>query len=156
VGVAAEEVVDSFVAQLEAQTDLHARLRKQGGGLRVHQGGLAVHVGHLGEAALHQGQAAVLPTLHQLLRQRQGQRVLRKGAGGVAVDVARERVQHQHLCRAPLWRGAPGKQFASRSRLQHRAEAAADGFGQGREFGSVLLVGQFGEPEVEDGLRLHG
>jgi hypothetical protein len=31
------------------------------------------------------------------LRQRQGQRVLRKGAGRVAVDVARELVEHQDL-----------------------------------------------------------
>ena len=47
-----------------------------------------------GKAALRQGQAAVLPTGHQLLRQRQGQRVLCKGLGGVAVDVARELVEH--------------------------------------------------------------
>jgi hypothetical protein len=35
------------------------------------------------------------------LRQRQGQRVLRKGAGRVAVDVARELVEHQDLGLAP-------------------------------------------------------
>jgi len=40
----------------------HARLRKQGYGLRMHQRGLAVHIGHVGKAALRQGQAAVLPT----------------------------------------------------------------------------------------------
>jgi hypothetical protein len=36
------------------------------------------------------------------LRQRQGQRVLRKGAGRVAVDVARELVEHQDFAKRPL------------------------------------------------------
>ena len=66
-------VDDLFVAQLKAQGVFHARLRKQGHGLRVHQRGLAVHVGHVGKAALRQGQAAVLPAGHQLLRQHKGQ-----------------------------------------------------------------------------------
>ncbi len=107
VGVAAEALDDGLVAQFKAQGVLHARLRKQAGGLGVHQGGLAVHVGHVGKAALRQGQAAVLPTGHQLLRQRQGQRVLRKGLGCVAVDIARELVEHQDFGQTPLWRGAP-------------------------------------------------
>ena len=39
--------------------------------------------------------------------------------------------------------------------LQRRTEAGADGFFQGRVFGVVLLGGQFGEPEAEDGVRVH-
>jgi hypothetical protein len=99
----------------------------------VHQGGLAVHVGHVGKAALRQGQAAVLPTGDQLLRQRQGQRVLRKGAGRVA----------------------PGKQLTPRRCLQRGPETGADGFVQGGVFGEVVLWGEFGEPEIEDGLVCH-
>ena len=117
VGVAAKALDDGLVALLEAQVIFQARLRKQEGGLGVHQGGLAVHVGHVGKAALRQGQVAVLPTGHQLLRQSQGQRVLRKGAGRVAVHIARELVQHQNLGQAPLGRGAPGKQLTPRRRL---------------------------------------
>ena len=151
VGVATKAVDDGFVAQLKAQGVLHARLRKQESGLGVHQAGLAVHVGHGDKAALRQGQAAVLPTGHQLLRQRQGQRVLRKGLGGVAVNVARELVEHQDLGQAPLGRGAPGKQLTARRRGQRGPEACADGFVQGGVFGEVLLGSEFGEPEVEDG-----
>ena len=54
-------------------------------------------------------EASAPPTSHQLLRQSQGQRVLRKGAGlllVVAVHVARKLVQYQQLCQPPLWRGA--------------------------------------------------
>ena len=154
-GVAAEALDDGLVALLEAQGVFVTQLRKQGDGLGVHQGGLAVHVGHVGKAALRQGQAAVLPTGHQLLRQRQGQRVLGKGLGGVAVDVARELVEYQDLGQAPLGRGAPGKQLTPRRRFQRGPEAGADGFVQGRVFGEVVLGGEFGEPEVEDGLGLH-
>jgi len=104
VGVAAKALDDGVVAQLKAPGVFHARLIKQGHRLCVHQCGLAVNVGHVGKAALRQGQGAVLPTGHQLLRQRQGQRVLRKGAGGVAVHVARELVEHQDFGQAPLGR----------------------------------------------------
>jgi hypothetical protein len=152
VGVAAKALDDGLVALLEAQGVFQARLRKQEGGLGVHQGGLAVHVGHVGKAALRQGQAAVLPTGHQLLRQRQGQRVLRKGLGAVAVHIARELVEHQNFGQASLGRGAPSEQRAPRRRRQRGPEAGADDFVQGRVFGEVLLGGEFGEPEVEDGL----
>jgi len=128
VGVAAKAVDDFLVALLKAQAVFHARLRKQRHSLRVDQRGLAVHIGHVGKAALRQGQAAVLPTGHQLLRQRQGQRVLRKGAGRVAVHIARKLVQHHHLRQPPLRRGAPGKQLAPGRSLQRGAEAGADGF----------------------------
>ncbi len=154
-GVAAEALDDGFVALLKAQGVFVTQLRKQGDGLGVYQGGLAVHVGHVGKAALRQGQAAVLPTGHQLLRQRQGQRVLRKGLGGVAVDVVRELVEHQDLGLASLGCGAPGKQLTPRRRHQRGPEAAADGFVQGSVFGEVLLGGEFGEPEVEDSLWVH-
>ena len=107
VGVAAKAVDDGLVAQFKAQGVFHAWLIKQDHRLCVHQGGLAVHVGHVGKAALRQGQAAVLPADHQLLRQCQGLRVLRKSAGRVAVNVARELGQHQDLGQAPLGRGAP-------------------------------------------------
>lgn len=73
-----------------------------------------------GNAALRQGQAAVLPTGHQLLRQRQSERVLRKGLWGVAVDVARELVEHQDLSQAPLGRGASGKQLTPRLRRRRQ------------------------------------
>jgi hypothetical protein len=75
---------------------------------------------------------------------------LRKSAGRVAVDIARELVQHQDLGQAPLGRGAPGKQFTPRRRLQRGTEAGADGFVQGSVFGEVVLWGEFGEPELED------
>jgi hypothetical protein len=155
VGVAAEAVDDGLVAQFKAQGVFHARLIKQDHRLRVHQGGLAVHVGHVGKAALRKGQAAVLPAGHQLLRQRQGQRVLRKGAGRVAVHIARELVQHQDLGQTPLGRAAPGKQLTPSGCLQSGPEATADGFVQGDVFGEVVLGGEFCEPEVEDGLGLH-
>ena len=65
-------------------------------------------------------------------------------------------VEHQELGQAPLGRGTPGKQLTPRCRLQRGAEAAADGFVQGGVFGEVVFGGEFGEPEVEDGLRVHG
>lgn len=71
----------------------------------------------------------------------QGQRVLRKGAGGVAIHIARELVQQQHLRQPLLGRVAPGKQFALRRSLQRGAEAGANGFVQGSVFGEVLLGG---------------
>ncbi len=46
------------------------------------------------------------PPGHQLMRK--GQRVLRKGAGGVAVDFARELVAHQDHGQAPIGRGELG------------------------------------------------
>ena len=117
-GVTAKAVDDFFVAQLKAQGVFQPRLRKQSDGLRVHQRRLAVHIGHVGKAALRQGQVTVLPTGHQLLRQRQGQRVLCKGSRGIAVDVPRELVEHQDHSQEPLGRGALGKLIAcARRRL---------------------------------------
>ncbi len=94
-----------------------------------------------------------MPTGHQLLRQRQGQRVLRKGLRGVAVDVTREMVEHQDLGQAPLGRGAPDKQLTPRRLLQRGPESDADGFVQGRVFGEMVLGGEFGEPEVDNRFR---
>ena len=116
----------------------------------MNHGRFAVHVRHIGKHALRRGQAAVPPAGHQLLRQGKGQRVLRKGAGGVAVHIARELVQHQDFCQPAFGRGAPGEQFTAGSGLQRGAEAGADGFVQGSVFGEVLLRSEFGEPEVED------
>ena len=153
--VAAKAINDFFVALLKAQVVFYARLRKQGCGLRMHQRGLAVHVGHVGKDALGHRQAAVLRAGHQLLRQHQGQGILRKGTGRVAVHIARELVQHNDLRQPPLWRGAPVKQLAPRCGLQRGTKAGADGFVQGSVFGEVLLVGQLFKPEVEDGLGLY-
>jgi len=72
------------------------------------------------------------------------------------VHIARELIQHKYLYQPPLWRGAPGKQFTPRRSLQRRAKAGADGVIQGRVFGVVLLGVQFGEPEAEDGVGVHG
>lgn len=66
---------------------------------------------------------------------------------------ARELVEHQDLGQAPLGRGAPGKQLTTRRSFERGAEAGAYGFAQGRVFGEVVLGGEFGEPEVEDGFR---
>ena len=88
VGVAAKALDDGLAAQLEAQGVFHAWLRKKRDRLVMCQRGLAVHIGHVGKAPLRQRQAAVLPTGHQLLRQRHGQRVMRKSAGRVAVHIA--------------------------------------------------------------------
>jgi hypothetical protein len=140
VGVAAKALDDGLVAQFKAPGVFHARLIKQDHLLRVHQGGLAVHAGHVGKAAL---------------RQRQGQRGLLKGLGGVTVHVARELVQHQDLGQTPLGRGAPGKQLTPSCCLQRGTEAGADGFVQGSVFGEVVLGGEFGEQEVADEVGLH-
>ena len=40
--------------------------------------------------------------------------------------------------------------------LQRGTEAGADGFVQRGVFDEMLLGGEFGEPEVEDGLGVHG
>ena len=89
------------------------------------------------------------------MRPRQGQRVLCKGTGRVAVHIARELVQHNDLRQPPLRRGTPGEQLAPRCGFQRDTKARADGFVLGGVFGEVLLVGQLFEPEVEDGLGLH-
>jgi hypothetical protein len=115
VRVAPKAVNDGLVAALKVQVVFHARLRKQRKGLLMDQRRFAVHVGHVGKHALRCGQAAVLPAGHQLLRQGKGQRVLRKGAGGVAVHIARELVQHQDFCQPAFGRGAPGEQFTAGS-----------------------------------------
>ena len=141
VGVAAEAVDDGFVAQLEVQVVLYAQLRKQRYRLRMHQRGLAVHIGHVGKHALRFGQAAVLPAGHQLLRQHQRQRVLRKGARRVAVHVARELVQHDDLRQPPLSRRAPRKQLAPRRCFQRVTKPRANGFVQRGVFDEVLLGG---------------
>lgn len=139
--VAAKAVNDGLVPALKVQVVFHAWLRKQRQGLRVDHRRFAVHVRHVGKHALRRGQEAVLPAGHQLLRQGKGQRVLRKGAGGVAVHIARELVQHQDFCQPAFWRGAPGEQFTAGSGLQRGAEAGVDGFVQGSVFGEVLLRG---------------
>lgn len=107
--VAPKAVNDGLVAALKVQVVFHARLRKQLQGLLVDQRRFAVHVRHVGKHALRRGQAAVLPAGHQLLRQGKGQRVLRKGAGRVAVHIARELVQHQDFCQPAFWGDAPGE-----------------------------------------------
>ena len=66
---------------------------------------------------------------------------MRKGAGGVAVHIARERVQHQHLRQSPFRRGALGKQLTPRRCLQRVAEARANGLVQRGVFDQVLLGG---------------
>ena len=99
--VAPKPVDDGLVPALKVQVVFHARLRKQRDGLFMNHGRFAVHVRHVGKHALRGGQEAVLPAGHQLLRQGKGQRVLRKGAGGVAVDVVRELVQYDDLRAAP-------------------------------------------------------
>lgn len=141
VRVAPKAVDDGLVAQLEVQVVLHARLRKQRYGLHMHQRGLAVHVGHVGKRALRYGQAAVLPTGHKLLCQHQRRHVLRKGARRVAVDVARELVQHDDLRQPPLSRRAPRKQLTLSRSLQRVAKPRADGFVQRGVFDEVLLGG---------------
>jgi hypothetical protein len=73
------------------------------------------------------------------LRQHQGQRVLRKGARRVAVDVARELVQHNDLRQPPLGRGAPRKQLTPRRRLQRVAKPRTNGFVQRGVFDEVPL-----------------
>ena len=148
--VAAKAVNDGLVPALEVEVVFHARLRKQLQGLLMDQRRFAVHVRHVGKHTLSRGQAAVLPAGHQLLRQGKGQRILRKGAGGVAVHIARELVQHQDFCQPALGRSAPGEQFTAGSGVQRGAEAGADGFVEGSVFGEVLLRSEFGEPEIED------
>ena len=139
--VTAKAVNDGLVAALKVQVVFHARLREQLQGLLVDQCRFAVHVRHVGKHALCGGQAAVVPAGYQLLRQGKGQRILRKGAGGVAVHIARELVQHQDFCQPAFGRGAPGEQFAAGCGLQRGAEAGADGFVEGGVFGEVLLGG---------------
>ena len=107
--VAPKAVNDGLVAVLKVQVVFHAWLRKQRKGLLMDQRRFAVHVRHVGKHALRRGQAAVLPAGHQLLRQGKGQRVLRKGAGAVAVHIARELVQHQDFSQSAFLRGAPGE-----------------------------------------------
>lgn len=68
---------------------------------------------------------------------------------------ARELVEHQDLGQTLLGRGAPFKQLTQRRGFQRGPEAGAADFVQGRVFGEVVLGGEFGEPEVEDGLGLH-
>lgn len=94
-----------------------------------------------------------MPACYQLLRQHQGQRVLRKRARCVTKDVARELVQHQFLRQPPLGAIATGKQLAARSRFQRRAKAFAQGGDQSGVLDEVLLVGEIFEPEVEDGFH---
>ena len=141
VRVAPKAVNDCLVAALKVQVVFHAWLRKQRKGLLVDQCRFAVHVRHVGKHALRCGQAVVLPAGHQLLRQGKGLRVLRKGAGRVAVHIARELVQHQDFCQSAFGRGAPGEQFTAGSGIQRGAEAGADGFVQGYVFGEVLVGG---------------
>ena len=150
VRVAPKAVDDGLMPALKVQVVFHARLRKQVKRLFMNHGRFAVHVRHVGKHALRRGQAAVLPAGHQLLRQGKGQRVLRKGAGGVAVHIARELVQHQDFCQPAFGCGAPGEQFTAGCGVQRRAEAGEDGFIQGCVFGEVLLGREFGEPEIED------
>ena len=80
---------------------------------------------------------------------------MRKTAGRVAVQIARELVEHQDLGQAALGRGAPGKLLTPRCCLQRGAEAGSDDFVQGGVFGEVVFGGEFGEPEVEDGFGTH-
>ena len=132
---------DGLVAHLEVQVVLYAQLRKQRHRLRMHQRGLAVHGGHVGKDALRHRQAAVLPAGHQLLRQHQRQRVLRKRARRVAVHVARELVQHNDLRQPPLSRCTPRKQLSPRRSFQCVAKPRTDGFVQRGVFDEVLLGG---------------
>jgi hypothetical protein len=69
------------------------------------------------------------------------QRVLRKGTRRVAVDVARELVQHDDLRQPPLSRCAPRKQLALRRRLQRVTKPRTNGFVQRGVFDEVLLGG---------------
>jgi hypothetical protein len=44
------------------------------------------------------------------------------------------------------------KQLTARARLQRGPKALRDQGVQGSVFGEMLLLGEFGEPEVEDGV----
>lgn len=77
---------------------------------------------------------------------------MRKGAGGVAVHIARELVQHQDFCQPAFGCGAPEEEFAAGCGIQRGVEAG--GFVEGNVFDEVLLGSEFRESEEEDGLGL--
>jgi hypothetical protein len=80
---------------------------------------------------------------------------LRKGARRVAPDIARKLIEHNDFRQTPSGRRPPAKQLTARARLQRGPKALRDQDVQGRVFGEMLLLGEFGEPEVEDGVGLH-
>ncbi len=139
--VAAKALQDGQVQPLKAQVVLQPRLVKQAQCLLVHRQRLAVHIGHVGKAALGHRQRRILPTQHQLLRQAQRQRVLRKSARCVAPHVTRTGPAPAPRPSAPqAW---PADQTArSAPLLQHSAKTLRNQRIQRRVFGKVLFFSQ--------------
>ena len=75
------------------------------------------------------------------MRQHQRDGVLCKGAGRVAVHIARELVQHNDLRQPSLSRRALGKKLTFSRSLQRGAKACADGVVQRGVFDEVMLGG---------------
>ena len=154
--VAAKALEDVLVQALKAQVVFKPRLIKQQQGLRVDRQRLAVHEGQVDKRTLRHGQRGVVRARHHFLCQGKRQRVARKSARIVPVDVARELVEHDDFRQTPARRGAPGRQLAALGRLQKGAKALGDARVQGSVFGEMLLRCELAKPEVEHVLCVRG
>ena len=145
---------NTILGVLGPRERIHEWAQQQG--LRVDRARLAVHEGQVGKRTLRHGQRGVVRARHHFLCQGKRQRVARKSARIVPVDVARELVEHDDFRQTPARRGAPGRQLAALGRLQKGAKALGDARVQGSVFGEMLLRCELAKPEVEHVLCVRG
>ena len=107
---------------------------------------MALALGHIGKAAL----------THGFLCQRHGHIVVGESGGAVAVEIARELVEHDDFGQAPVQAVAPAVEFGLSSLRQQSGKAAADGLVEVVAFLEPEGLVFFGEPEIQNGLRGHG
>ena len=98
---------DGLVFEFEGQIVFQPRFAEQGHGALMNHSRFAVHVGQVEEGPLRERQKRIGAGADSLLRQREGQRVLREGAGRVAINIARELVEHDDFRQPSFGRVAP-------------------------------------------------
>ncbi len=148
--VAAEAVNDGFVLDLGFQMARHPRRCEQCEGDGVNCGGFTVHERQIEKRLLLHRHHVVCPHHDGRLREAEGQGIGGESARRVAVDVARELIEHDHLRQPSPGRDAPCEEFASNGGFVQIAKSVADQrVERGRFLPPLRWIG-LAEPEIQD------
>ncbi len=114
---------------------------------------LAVHPRQVQEGAPGHLELEVAAARDRLLREGERERVVREGGGRVAVDVAGELVEHDHLGQPPPRRRAPVVKLAAGRRCEGRTESLGDAPVECRVLAPPVRGRQLAEPELQHLVR---